>query len=373
MTGFPTMGGSGLIATRLGIELANLGHDIHFLFYKKPFFLKDFEKLENITFHLVDQPSYALFKDIGAPYTIQAAAKISQIVRDFGVEIMHSHYAIPHAVVSYLAKNMSGLKTIVTTHGSDTHTLGKDSSYNETIQLALRETDSITSVSEFLARETEAVFSLPKQSVQTVYDFININEFFPKNEKRKLNIIHASNFRPIKQVPYMIQIFSELVQEFPNWTLDLVGNGPDWPICQREARKLKIADKVNFLGVRKDVPSLFSAASILASTSKIESFGLTIAEAMASETSVWASNVGGVPEVCEHNEAGLLFDLESKDDAIEKLARLMADEELRFRLGKNGRKQVREKFSTNKIVRQYENIYNYALSAERQTTEPFIN
>ncbi|MCE7736126.1 MAG: N-acetyl-alpha-D-glucosaminyl L-malate synthase BshA [Candidatus Heimdallarchaeota archaeon] len=373
MTGFPTMGGSGLIATRLGIELANLGHDIHFLFYKKPFFLKDFDKFDNITFHLVDQPSYALFKDIGAPYTIQAAAKISQIVRDFGVEIMHSHYAIPHSVASYLAKQMSGLKTVVTTHGSDTHTLGKDISYNETIQLALRETDAVTSVSKFLARETESVFSLPTHSVQTVYDFINISEFYPKDEKRKLNIIHASNFRPVKQVPYMIQIFAELVKEFPNWTLDLVGNGPDWPVCQREARKFKIQNNVNFLGVRKDVPSLLSSASILASTSKIESFGLTIAEAMASETPVWASNVGGVPEVCQNNVTGLLYDIESKDDAIEKLAKLMADEELRSRFGKNGRRQVTDKFSTVKIVKQYEEIYNSVLSIEKQTTEQFTN
>lgn len=373
MTGFPTMGGSGLITTRLGIELANRGHDVHFLFYKKPFFLKDFDKLDNITFHMVDRPSYALFKDIGAPYTIQAAAKISQIVKEVGVELMHSHYAIPHAVVSYLAKKMSGLKTIVTTHGSDAHTLGKDPSYNETIQLALRDSDCVTSVSNYLARETETVFSLPKYSVQTVYDFININEFAPQNANRKLNVIHASNFRPVKQVPYMIQIFSELVKEYPEWTLDLVGNGPDLPICQREARKLKISENVNFLGVRKDVPNLFSNASILGSTSRIESFGLTIAEAMASETAVWSSNVGGVSEVCDDNVSGLLFELESKEDAIEKLARLMSDKELRSKLGKNGRRRVEKKFSTDNIVKQYEAIYQSIVGVEKRPTEHFVN
>ena len=154
------MGGSGLITTRLGIELANRGHDIHFLFYKKPFFLKDFDKLDNITFHLVDRPSYALFKDIGAPYTIQAAAKISQVVKDFGIELMHSHYAIPHAVSGYLASQIHPVRTISTLHGSDAHTLGNQESYNSVISLALKNQSRITAVSKYLADEAGKIFNL---------------------------------------------------------------------------------------------------------------------------------------------------------------------------------------------------------------------
>lgn len=361
MTGFPTMGGSGQIATRLGIELANKGHNVHFLFYKKPFFLKDFDKLDNITFHLVEQPSYALFKDIGAPYTIQASAKIAEIVRQYKIDIMHSHYAIPHAVVSYLAKKMSGIRNLVTTHGSDAHTLGKDPSYNETLQLALHDMNGVTSVSNFLARETEEVFNLKNNSVKTVYDFINTSEFYPMSEERELSIMHASNFRSVKQVPFMIEIFSELANDYPSWKLDLVGNGPDWSVCHRIAREFKIKNRVNFLGTRKDIPKLLSKASILASTSKIESFGLTIAEAMATETAVWASNVGGIPEVCEHEKTGLLFDPTSKSDAVEKLAKLMSSEQLRQTLGRKGRQVVKEKFSTEKIIAEYEDIYETIL------------
>jgi N-acetyl-alpha-D-glucosaminyl L-malate synthase BshA len=367
------MGGSGLIATRLGIELANRGHDIHFLFYKKPFFLKDFDKLDNITFHLVERPSYALFKDIGAPYTIQAAAKISQLVKEHNINILHSHYAIPHAVVAYLVKKMNSINTVVTTHGSDVHSLGRDPSYNETIKLALEDSNCVTSVSEYLSRDTENVFNLPNGSVQTIYDFVNTNEFYPTGENREKNIIHASNFRPVKQVPLMIQIFAELVDDFPDWKLDLVGTGPDWPICQREARRLKISDNVRFLGVRKDIPDLMSKAAILGSTSRIESFGITIAEAMACETPIWASSVGGVPEVCENEVAGLLFDPMSKDDATEKLARLMSDDKLRNQLGRTGRKIVEEKFSTNKIVKQYEQIYQSVLYKSEQPTETYVN
>ncbi|OLS22311.1 MAG: D-inositol 3-phosphate glycosyltransferase [Candidatus Heimdallarchaeota archaeon LC_2] len=355
------MGGSGLIATRLGIELANIGHEVHFLFYKKPFFLKDFDKLDNITFHLIERPSYALFKEIGAPYTIQASAKIAEIVRNHHIDIMHSHYAIPHAVVSYLAKKMSGIRNVVTTHGSDTHTLGKDPSYNETLQLAIQDMNGITSVSNFLARETEQVFNLKKNSVKTIYNFINTNEFYPMSEERELSIMHASNFRPVKNVPYMIQIFAELADDFPKWKLNLVGNGPDSPVCQRVARELKIKDRVNFLGARKDIPKLLSKASILASTSRIESFGLTIAEAMATETAVLASSVGGIPEICKHGESGLLFDHNSKSDAVEQLAKLMSNEQLRQKLGKKGREVIQEKFSTDKIIKEYENIYDSIL------------
>lgn len=356
ITGFPTLGGSGLVATRLGIQLSNLGHEVHFMFYKRPFLMKD-RTIENIYFHQVERPSYALFSDIGAPYTIQSASKMVEIVNKFNIDIIHSHYAIPHAVASYLAKLNTPVKTVVTLHGSDTHTLGHDASYQSIVSQALQNTDALTAVSSYLAKESEIVFDLPEDNINVIYNFINPNEFSPDKKSHTKNIVQASNFRPIKQVPYLIEIFSEITNEFPEWRLQLIGYGPEYPICQRLVRELKISDKVDFLGVRKDVPKLLAQASILASTSKIESFGLTIAESMSCETPIFAPNVGGIPEVCKHNENGLLFDPGNKTDACDKLILLMEDDKLRADLGKKGRKRIINEFSPEIIVKKYEDLY----------------
>ncbi|MCH8908348.1 MAG: N-acetyl-alpha-D-glucosaminyl L-malate synthase BshA [Candidatus Heimdallarchaeota archaeon] len=351
------MGGSGLIATRLGLELAELGHEIHFLFYKRPFFLKDNDKLDNVTFHMVTGPSYALFRDIGSQYTIQAASKLAEIVRSESIDLIHSHYAIPHAVSAYLAAQIEPVLTVVTTHGSDAHTLGPDPSYNETIGLAIRNASAITSVSEFLARETENVFNLPKGKINVIYDFIDTEEFRPPTSQRRKSIVQASNFRPIKQVPFLIEIFAQLREEFPDWDLELIGNGPDRPTSVRKARQLKIKDKVKFLGVRNDIPDLFSTASIMASTSRIESFGVTLGEAMACETPVLAPLTGGIPELIVQNKTGLLFELDSIGDAVEKFRMMMNSEDLRTKMGKAARRHVETNFSTKNIVKQYEQLY----------------
>lgn len=365
------MGGSGLIATRLGTELANRGYEVHFLFYRKPFFLTQDKIPENAHLHILEQPSYALFKDIGAPYTIQAASKLTDIIRTYNIDILNSHYAIPHAVSSYLASKMTNVKTVVSTHGSDVHSLGKDTSYRETLALALSETDQVTSVSNFLARETESVFGLHPNSVKVIYDFVDTDEFKPLEAERKLNIIQASNFRPVKQIPYMIEIFAEVVKNFPEWKLDLVGNGPDWPLCMRKVRQLKVRQNVNFLNVRKDVPTLIANSSILASTSSIESFGLTLAEGMSCETPIWAPSVGGIPEVVEPGVTGELYDIGSKDDAINSLSKLMEDKAYRQKLGKNGRNYIKEHFSYEKIIKEYEILFQSLLNSSIQ--KPLLN
>lgn len=361
MTGFPTMGGSGAVATNLGLNLARRGHDVHFLFYKKPFFLNENEKLPDITFHQLDRVDYALFSDIGSPFTIQSASKMSEIVREYNIDLIHSHYAIPHAVAAYLSSKMTNIKTVTTTHGSDTHTLGHNSSYNPAISLALRDTNQVTSVSGFLARETEDVFGLPQNSVNVVYNSIDPNQFKPYEGEKELSIVAASNFRPVKQIPLMIEMFSKLSSDFPEWKLKLIGYGPEYPIANRVARENNVRDQVEFLGIRKDVPTIIAKSSILASTSQIESFGLTIAEAMSTATPVWAPRVGGIPEISIDNENGLLFDPEDKSEGLEKLARMMSDGQLRKRLGENGRKRITEHFTPHVIAAEYEKVYNLAI------------
>lgn len=362
ITGFPTLGGSGLVATRLGIELAKLKeYEVHFLFYKEPFFLKEADKEVDFKVHLVETPSYALFSDIGSPFTIQSASKMVEIVKSEKIDLIHSHYVIPHAVSAYLASKNVDVKTVATTHGSDTHTLGELASYQPIVGMALQQSSAVTSVSRYLARETERVFDLAQNSVEVVYNFIEPDEFRPLTNERQKNIIMASNFRPIKQIPLMVEIFACVSDQFPEWKLNLVGYGPEYPVAMRRSRELHIKSKVNFLGVRRDIPTLVSNASILASTSQLESFGLTIAEGMSCETPVFAPNSGGIPEICLDGENGLLFDLENKEDAVEKLTKLMENEELRKKLGQNGRKRIIDQFSPIPIVNKYDQVYQHVL------------
>ncbi len=360
ITGFPTLGGSGMVATRLGLELANISdYEIHMLFYKKPFLLENQENLpENLIFHQIERSGYALFRDIGSPFTIHSASSMARVVKSESIDIIHSHYAIPHAVSAYLANQIHPVKTVVTTHGSDTHTLGKHNSYQPTISLALRNSDIVTSVSNYLARETETVFGLDEGSVRVIYDFINTEIFKPidYNEK-ELSIVQASNFRSVKRIPMLIRLFSKINDEFPDWKLKLVGDGPELTTSVRITREMNLQNQVKFLGVRADIPDIFSRSSILISGSEIESFGLTIAEAMACGTPVIAPRVGGIPEVVDDGVTGLLYNSSDMEDAVDKLSKMMRDHELRIQMGKNSRDQIINKFSVQKIVNQYDELY----------------
>lgn len=364
ITGFPSIGGSGMVATRLGLELANRSdYEVHMLFYKKPFLLENQEILPaNLIFHQIERSGYALFKDIGAPFTIHSASSMARIVKSEQIDIIHSHYAIPHAVSAYLANQMNPVKTVVTTHGSDTHTLGKHVSYQSTISLALRNSDIVTSVSDFLARESEVVFGLDEGSVRVIYDFINTEIFNPIDfNDKELSIVQASNFRSVKRIPMLIEIFSKINEDFPDWELKLVGDGPELTTSVRITREMNLQNQVKFLGIRADIPDIFSRSSILISASEIESFGLTIAEAMSCGTPVIAPRVGGIPEVVNDGITGLLYDSSDMEDAVDKLSRMMADHELRKRMGINSREQIKNKFSVQKIVSQYDKLYSELL------------
>ena len=360
LSGFATIGGSGLIASKLGLELDNRDYDVHFMANNEPFHLKEKNVDNRVKFHKVDDLDYALFKDIGSPYTITAAEKMIKIVERYDIDVVHTHYSLPHAVVAYLTKLKTGVKVVSTTHGSDTHTLGKSKKFNSIIGMALENSDCVTSVSKFLAESTKNIFDL-SMDVKTIHNFIDPSEFKPLREERRKSIIQASNFRPIKQLPFMLEMFAGVSKDFPDWNLDLIGYGPDYPICMRKAKALKIRDKVKFLGVRNDIPIQIAKASILGSTSKIESFGLTIAEAMSCETPVIAPNVGGIPEICVNNENGNLYESGNLVDGTNKLRDLIEDEEKRRRYGENSRKRILDKFTPEIIVKKYEDVYENIL------------
>jgi L-malate glycosyltransferase len=351
---FPTLGGSGMVATRLAMELSNRGHDIHYISYKKPFGLVKHQP--NLTLHEVKVSNYSLFREIGSLYTINLSNFIKKVVQEQNLSIVNSHYGIPHAVSCYLAKQMIDFKSIVSLHGSDVHLFGDDEAFHDIMSHVLQNTDMLTTVSDYLADLSYKTFKL-KTKPLVIYDFIDTNEFKPLGIEREKVIVHASNFRDIKRVPFLVNIFAKIAKDFPDWKLKLIGDGPDRITVARQVREYGIRDQVIFVDPHMDIPREFAEASILATPSKIESFGLTIGEGMACETPIWATNTGGIPEVCVDGETGFLFDPNDYEQAEEKLRHLMSDEHLRVEMGRKGRQFIKAKFDIKKIVDQYECLF----------------
>ncbi len=350
-----------MVASNLAVELSQKGHEVHIISYKKPLFLD--EKVQgnpNLFFHNVEMEKYPLFQEIGALYTIPLANTIRKAIKEHSLDLIHTHYGIPNAVSSYLATKGTKSKSVVTLHGSDVHTLGNKDSIKEIVGEALNNSNQVTTVSNYLSNLATETFSLEKTPL-TVYNFIDTELFSPKDQPKQKVIVAASNYRPVKRIPFLVKIFGEVQENYPNWKLKLIGDGPERPICHRIAKEGGFLDKIMFQPPTKDIPIEFSTSSILAAPSQIESFGLTIAEGLSSGTPVWATNVGGIPEVCVHGSAGYLFEVNSVESAINSLEKLMGDESLRNRFGEFGRKFVIEKFNKEKIIAEYESIYETLL------------
>jgi len=355
---FPTVGGSGIVATQLAIEIAKKGHEVHLISYDTPFLLRTFRH-PNITLDLVDILSYPLFRDIGAPYTILAASKLVQIAKKSEIDLIHIHYAIPVGVSAFLTKQITKIPIAITAHGSDIHTLGIDPAYNPIISHVFDNVDGLSTVSNYLKEEIINKFSSQRE-IEVFYNPIDINkykkidtelcDFRIKHEK---NFVHVSNFRPIKRTPFIVEAFAEVVKNHPDIGLIMVGEGPERKKCEELAYKLGIADHVIFQGVRVALTAIYNCATALLSASTNESFGLTLAEAMSCEAPVIAPNVGGIPEVVDHNKNGFLYELEDKEALVGYMIQLLEDNQLKQKMGKNGRKKVEEYFESSKIADQY--------------------
>lgn len=355
---FPTVGGSGIVATQLAIEIAKKGHEVHLISYDTPFLLRTFRH-PNITLDLVDIISYPLFKDIGAPYTILAASKLVQIAKKSEIDLMHIHYAIPVGVSAYLTKQIANIPVAITAHGSDIHTLGIDPAYNPIISHVFNNVDGLSTVSNYLKEEMISKFSSQKE-IEVFYNPIDINKYKKIDTelcdfriKYEKNFVHVSNFRAVKRAPFIVEAFAEVVKEHPDLGLIMVGEGPERKKCEELSYKLGISDHVIFQGVRVALTSIYNCATALLSASTNESFGLTIAEAMACEVPVIAPRVGGIPEVIDHNENGFMYDLEDKTALINYMKQLLDDEQLKLKFGRNGRNKVVKQFESSKIADQY--------------------
>ncbi|WP_261697832.1 N-acetyl-alpha-D-glucosaminyl L-malate synthase BshA [Staphylococcus equorum] len=373
ITCYPSMGGSGIIATELGIKLAERGHDIHFITSNIPFRIR--KPLPNITFHQVEVNQYAVFQY--APYDITLSTKIAEVINEYDLDLLHMHYAVPHAVCGILAKQMSkkDIKIMTTLHGTDITVLGYDHSLKNAIKFGIEESDIVTSVSQSLAKQTNYIIETNKEIIP-IYNFVRENEFPTKpdvqtEEDERLKacygikpeekvLIHVSNFRSVKRIDTIIDTFAKVHKSMPSKLL-LLGDGPELMDMKQKARDLNIEDEVLFLGKQNWVSEFYQISDLVLLLSEKESFGLTLLEAMKSGVVPIGSTAGGIKEVIKHEDTGFLVDVGDSTSASEYALKLLTDAKLYKTMQTQMLADVSERFSSDLIADQYEYYYKKML------------
>ncbi len=363
ITCYPTYGGSGVVATELGKELAERGHDVHFISYALPIRLT---MTERIHFHEVEVLSYPLFEY--PPYDLVLATKMAEVISRFDLDILHVHYAIPHSISAYLAKMMLKDRVvpfITTLHGTDITLVGNDRSYLPITRLGIEQSDAVTAVSEYLRNRTIEEFQI-ERPIEVVPNFVDCNVYGQSKgdslrakfaDPSESIMIHISNFRPVKRVEDVVEVFSRVRKE-ANVRLLMVGDGPDRPKAEWLARTYGISEDVLFLGKRNDMSDLLSVSDILLLPSELESFGLVALEAMACEAPVIATRVGGVPEVVRDGLDGFLYDVGDVSAMAEGCLAILRDPARRVEMGRMARSRAKREFCASKIVLRYEELYH---------------
>lgn len=367
---YPTSGGSGIVATELGLSLARRGWEVHFITYALPVRLKGYE--ENVYFHEVQTANYPVFHH--PPYTLSLAVKITEVSETHGLDLVHAHYAIPHAVCAWLARQMMPdhpLKTVTTLHGTDITLVGVQPSFQRVTTFSIEQSDRVTAVSDFLRRRTRESFGVSKP-IEVISNFVDPQVFHPEGGRSvhlpflqpgwKV-IMHASNFRPVKRVDQVVRVFAALAENIPS-CLVLLGDGPErWP-AQELARTLGVADRVFFLGIQEEIQALLPLADLFLLPSQHESFGLVALEAMSCGVPVIATNQGGTVELIEDGRSGFLVDPEDVAGMAELGRRLLTDPEEARRVGRAARERAESNFSEPEIVSRYEKIYLELLGSD---------
>jgi N-acetyl-alpha-D-glucosaminyl L-malate synthase BshA len=369
ITCYPTYGGSGVIATELGKVLAKKGHQIHFISYALPFRLTNF--VENVVFHEVELSSYPLFEF--PLYSLALASKMVEVSLYEKLDLLHVHYAIPHATSAYLAKQMlkekRDIKIITTLHGTDITLVGLEPSFLPLVKFSTQQSDGVTAVSRFLKEKTLTNYAIEKD-IQVIPNFVDTELYYPQKdcafrehlatEGEKI-IVHTSNFRQVKRVPDTIRILNEVLKEVPS-KLVLVGDGPDRSECERLCRELNLCDQVKFLGKQDGLVEILNAADLFLIPSQSESFGLAALEAMACGIPVVASSVGGLPELVRHNETGFIAEIGDINRMAKYCIDILTNERKRILFSENSRKRAVELFDKSIIVPMYEDYYKKILN-----------
>jgi N-acetyl-alpha-D-glucosaminyl L-malate synthase BshA len=371
ITCYPTYGGSGAVATELGIALAGRGHEVHFISYEHPFRLPQY--LPNVSFHEVSIGNYPLFEY--PPYDLALAVRMHDVVRTQGLDLLHVHYAIPHATSAWIAKEMlkeQGVKlpVVTTLHGTDITIVGQDHSYHAITRFSIERSDRVTSVSQWLKDETIQAFGCDNCRVDVIPNFVDPKLFDRTKHGTTLRqelgggrpvLMHISNFRPVKRVRDVVRVFAKVRATTP-CVLVMVGDGPDRSAAEDEARALGVAADVRFPGKIEDVAPLLAAADVYIFPSETESFGLSALEALASGVPVVASRVGGIPEVVKDGVTGSLHALGDVDGMAASAKRFL-EPATWAAASKAAIADARARFATEAIVGQYERLYAEALDA----------
>lgn len=368
---YPTFGGSGVLATELGKALALNGHQIHFISYNQPVRLDHFT--ENIFFHEVSVLKYPLFEY--APYETALAGKMVDIVKTNGLDILHVHYAIPHASAALLAKMILKdqgihIPVITTLHGTDITLVGRDSTFEDVVAWSINHSDAVTAVSESLKEDTYKHFTINRDIVM-IPNFIDFSRFnkqpkehfkkaiAPYNEKL---IVHTSNFRKVKRIEDVVKVFDIISKKVPSKLL-LIGDGPERSNIEKLCRELDACDRVVFLGKQEAIEEILSVCDLFLLTSETESFGLAALEAMACEVPVISTNAGGIPEVNIHGVTGFMSEVGDVEDMAANAMKILADEETLNRFKKQALAQAK-KFDLNIIRKDYEKLYLSVLQSQ---------
>jgi N-acetyl-alpha-D-glucosaminyl L-malate synthase BshA len=378
---YASVGGSGIVATELGKALAARGHMVHVISTETPFRFGDYQA--GVTFHQVAAPAYPLFRE--PQYLLSIANKVVEVAGAFHLDIVHAHYAVPHATAAFLAQQVLASKgacavpgVVTTLHGTDITLVGNDPSYSEIVAFSIDQSNLVTAVSESLRASTYAGLKVT-QPIEVIPNFLDCTvhrrQNVPHLRKRFTGgdpdvriLIHVSNFRPVKQIDHVMTIFDRVRQRVPARLL-LVGDGPDLSTANRMARELGISNLVHAVGAQEEVQPLLSVSDVFLLPSREESFGLAALEAMACSVPVVASRVGGVPEVIEHGVSGFLHPPDAVDEMAESAVALLTNPEMHQRMSNAACRRVGEHFCADRVVPMYEAAYERVLNTMRAVSQ----
>ena len=372
ITCYPTYGGSGAVATELGIALAERGHEIHFITYRQPFRLPAF--LPRVYFHEVDVGRYPLFEF--PPYDLALAVRMHEVVQSHKLDLLHVHYAIPHATSAWIAREMlrengSDIKVLTTLHGTDITIVGQDHSFHAITKFSIEKSDGLTAVSSYLCEETRFAFGCTACRIDVIPNFIDPAVYDRSRYTSQLRadagdrriLMHISNFRPVKRVCDVVRVFARVQKQIPS-VLVMVGDGPDRGDAEDEARRLGVHDDVRFLGKIDAVAPLLASADLFLLPSQSESFGLSALEALASGVPVIGSRAGGLVEVVKEGETGALREVGDVDAMADAAILILGDADRWSRMSAAGAADARTRFSRDDVVAQYEAFYERNLNGD---------
>jgi N-acetyl-alpha-D-glucosaminyl L-malate synthase BshA len=372
---YASMGGSGIVAVELGKALTSRGHEVHVISADQPFRLGPFES--DIAFHRVQTPSYPLFHE--PQYLLSLTNTVVRVAREHGLDRVDAHYAVPHATSAILARQVLAAsppgrapRVVTTLHGTDITVVGADPSYSEIVAFSIDQSDGVTAVSASLRDTTCRELSV-RHAIEVIPNFLDCQTYrridaaalrqrYTKGDPETRVVMHLSNFRPVKRIDCVVDVFARVAARVPAVLL-LVGDGPDLPLARRIAAKMGVSDRMHCLGAHENVIPLLSAADVFLLPSEQESFGLAALEAMACEVPVVASNAGGLPEVIEHGVSGFLHPVGDVEAMSESAIQVLTDDTLRDRIVRAALRTVRERFCADRVVPMYEAYYERVLGA----------